>query len=63
MSVSLLDRAAGNGHVAARPNVRIAVVGLGKMGLSHVSIIGTHPDVTLAAVVDSSSYVLEKLAP
>ena len=37
---------------------RIGVVGIGKMGLSHLSIVNAHPDVELAAVCDSSSYVL-----
>ena len=38
--------------------IRIAVVGLGKMGLSHLAIVNAHPDVELAAVCDSSGYVL-----
>ena len=38
--------------------IKIAVVGLGKMGLSHKAIVGAHRDVELAAVCDSSSYVL-----
>ena len=38
--------------------IRIAVVGLGKMGLSHLAIVRAHPDVELAAVCDASSYVL-----
>ena len=38
--------------------MRAAVVGLGKMGLSHLAILNAHPDVELAAVCDSSSYVL-----
>jgi predicted dehydrogenase len=37
---------------------RIAVVGLGKMGLSHLAIVKAHPEVELAAVCDSSAYVL-----
>jgi len=41
--------------------IRIAVVGLGKMGLSHHSIINAHPDVTLAAVCDATGYVLDVL--
>jgi scyllo-inositol 2-dehydrogenase (NADP+) len=40
---------------------RIAVVGLGKMGLSHVSIIRAHPDVELAAICDSTGYLLDIL--
>ena len=38
--------------------IRIAVVGLGKMGLSHLAIVKAHPQVELAAVCDSSGYVL-----
>src|SRR4051812_36456381 len=37
---------------------RIAVVGLGKMGLSHLAIVKANPEVELAAVCDSSAYVL-----
>jgi len=38
--------------------IRIGVIGLGKMGLSHLAILGAHPDVTIAGICDSSSYVL-----
>jgi predicted dehydrogenase len=38
--------------------IRIAVVGLGKMGLSHLAIVKAHPEVELAAVCDASGYVL-----
>jgi predicted dehydrogenase len=38
--------------------IKIAVVGLGKMGLSHHAIVNAHPDVEVAGVCDSSSYVL-----
>ena len=31
--------------------IRVGVVGLGKMGLSHLAMIRAHPDVTVAAVV------------
>lgn len=41
---------------------RLAVVGLGKMGISHLSIIRAHPDVELAAVCDTAGYVLDALA-
>lgn len=41
--------------------VRVGVVGLGKMGLSHLSMIKAHPNVVLGAVCDSSSYVLDVL--
>jgi len=38
--------------------VRVALAGLGKMGLSHCAIINTHPDVELVAVCDTFEYVL-----
>ena len=38
--------------------IKVAVVGLGKMGLSHHAMINVHPQVELAAVCDASSYVL-----
>lgn len=41
--------------------IRVAVVGLGKMGLSHLALVRAHPKVELAAVCDSSSYVLSVL--
>jgi predicted dehydrogenase len=39
--------------------IRGAVVGLGKMGLSHTAIAGAHPSVDLVAVCDTSSLILE----
>lgn len=41
--------------------VRVAVVGLGKMGLSHLAIIKAHPNVEVAAVCDAAGYVLDVL--
>ncbi len=41
--------------------VRLAVVGLGKMGLSHLAIINAHPRVRVEAVCDSTGYVLDVL--
>jgi len=41
--------------------LRVALIGLGKMGLSHYAIINSHPDVTLAAICDTSGYVLDVL--
>ena len=38
--------------------LRLAIAGLGKMGLSHHSIINAHPDVDLVAVCDTSSFLL-----
>ena len=42
--------------------ITMGVVGLGKMGLSHLSIFRAHPDVELVAVCDSSGYVLDVLS-
>jgi predicted dehydrogenase len=42
--------------------LRVGVVGLGKMGLSHLSMMRAHPLVTLAAVCDSATYLLDVLA-
>ncbi len=36
-----------------------AIIGLGKMGLSHASIVSAHPDVNLTCVCDTSSLVLD----
>lgn len=38
-------------------NLRVAVVGLGKMGLLHTSILNTLPNVELAALCDKSSLI------
>jgi predicted dehydrogenase len=35
------------------------VIGLGKMGISHAAIVGTHPSVDLVAVCDTTSIVLD----
>ena len=42
--------------------IRAGLIGLGKMGLSHQAILNAHPEVELAAVCDSSSYVLDVLS-
>ncbi len=39
--------------------IKSGIVGLGKMGLSHCSILGSHPDANLIAVCDSSNFILE----
>ncbi len=48
------------GNVFA-PMIRVALVGLGKMGLSHLSIVNAHPDVEVVGVCDSTAYVLDVL--
>ena len=42
--------------------IRVGVVGLGKMGLSHFAMINAHPDVNVAAVCDSAGYLLDVLS-
>ncbi|RFP12381.1 gfo/Idh/MocA family oxidoreductase [Duganella sp. BJB488] len=41
--------------------IRLAVVGLGKMGLSHHAMINAHARVKVAAVCDATGYVLDVL--
>jgi predicted dehydrogenase len=41
--------------------IKLATVGLGKMGLSHHAMVNAHPDVDVVGVCDSSSYVLSVL--
>jgi predicted dehydrogenase len=41
--------------------IRTGIIGLGKMGLSHASIINAHPELDLVAVCDSSALILEAL--
>ena len=42
--------------------IRIGIVGLGKMGLSHLAIFRAHPDVEVAGICDSAGYLLSVLA-
>jgi len=39
--------------------IKCAIIGLGKMGLSHAAIVGANPDVDMVAVCDTSSLVLD----
>lgn len=39
--------------------IRGAIIGLGKMGLSHAAIVGAHPQVDMVSVCDISSLVLD----
>lgn len=39
--------------------IKGAIIGLGKMGLSHAAIVGANPEVDMVAVCDSSSLVLD----
>lgn len=38
--------------------IRVGVVGLGKMGLSHHALLNAHPDVEVVGICDSAKYVL-----
>jgi predicted dehydrogenase len=42
--------------------ISVAVVGLGKMGLSHLAMLRAHPEVELTGVCDASGYVLGMLS-
>ncbi len=46
----------------ATETLRVGVVGVGKMGLSHLSLLRAHPEVELAAMCDSNGYVLDTLS-
>lgn len=41
--------------------LRVALIGAGKMGVSHLSILGAHPDVQIAGVCDTSKIVRDVL--
>ena len=41
--------------------LRVGLVGVGKMGLSHQAIVNTHPEAELVGVCDSSSTLLRLL--
>jgi len=41
--------------------VRVGVIGMGRMGLTHFSIINTHPAVELTAVADTSTVMLSMM--
>ena len=41
--------------------VNVAIIGVGKMGLSHLSILGAHPHVKLVGVADTSKITLDVL--
>lgn len=41
--------------------VKVALIGAGKMGISHLSILGAHPDVNVVGVCDTSKMVTDFL--
>ena len=42
--------------------IRTAMVGLGKMGLSHLAILRAHPALEVVAGCDSSAYLTDILS-
>src|SRR6476646_3506380 len=42
--------------------IRTGIVGLGKMGLSHMALVNVHPAAQLSAVCDASGYILGVLS-
>ena len=42
--------------------LRVALVGLGKMGLSHLALFRAHPEIEIVAVCDPAKYVLGPLS-
>jgi len=38
--------------------IKVGIIGIGRMGITHYSIINSHPNVTIKAVVDTSSLIL-----
>ena len=54
--------AASRGCVVGGPAmIDVAIVGLGKMGISHLAAFRAHPEVNVAAVCDSSGFLLDVL--
>jgi len=41
--------------------IKAGMIGMGKMGISHLAILGAHPGVQVAAICDSASYVTSAL--
>ncbi len=42
--------------------IKVGLIGLGKMGVSHCSILNAHPDVESVAVCDTSKFLLSAIA-
>jgi len=39
--------------------IRVGIIGIGKMGISHLAILGAHPDVEVVGVCDTSKMMIE----
>ena len=42
--------------------IRVGIVGLGKMGLSHLAIVNSHPQAVVAGACDSNAYISDVLS-
>ncbi len=42
--------------------IKVALIGAGKMGISHLAILGAHPDVEIVGVADTTKIVTEVLS-
>jgi scyllo-inositol 2-dehydrogenase (NADP+) len=47
---------------ASDRKLKVGIVGLGKMGISHLAIAGAHPEVTVTAICDQSAAVVGVLS-
>jgi len=41
--------------------IKVGIIGIGKMGISHLAILGAHPDVEVAGVCDTSKMMLDAI--
>jgi predicted dehydrogenase len=41
--------------------IKVGIIGIGKMGISHLAILGAHPDVEIAGVCDTSKMMIEAI--
>ncbi|HEX3080216.1 MAG TPA: Gfo/Idh/MocA family oxidoreductase [Puia sp.] len=41
--------------------IRVGIIGIGKMGISHLAILGAHPDVEVVGVCDTSKMMTEAI--
>ena len=42
-------------------SINIGIIGMGRMGITHYSIINSHPNVKIKAVADTSTIILKLL--
>ena len=61
MTQTVMGGECDKGYRGNQRVVRAALIGLGKMGLSHYAIVNSHPDIELVAVSDKAGYVLDVL--